>query len=320
MKTVRIIKNYDWPHLLRQTPGQKGEWDGILFTLDPVDECDYAIIINHVPENTEVVCPPNHVWAIMQEDAIPAVRRQLNRDCYNFYRVYTADDNLVGEKYIHTHGSQPWAVDKDYDALKSCQIPVKTRVLSWITSNRTYYRGHKERMDFLRKIRGHIEFDLFGRGFTPIDDKWDGLAPYNYSLVVENFHGPFGWSEKLADCYLSWTMPIYYGCTNIEDYFPEESFVRIDIKRQEAIREIRDVINSDLWLQNREAIAYARELVLEKHQFFPFFTAQIHQFEAEKKSNLSRQKERIFLRAQRELKPSFWGRASSYLYRFLKLR
>ena len=30
-------------------------------------------------------------------------------------------------------------------------------------------------------------------------------------------------SEKIADCFLAWTMPIYYGCPRIAEYFPAES-------------------------------------------------------------------------------------------------
>lgn len=319
MKTVRIIKNWDWPDLMRQTPGHEGNWDGIHFTLEAVDECDYVIVLNLVPKNTMVICPPHHVWAIMQESALPAYKRQLLRGTDKFYRVYTADDSLRNSKYFYSHGAEPWHIDKDYDTLKVCQVPDKTRVLSWVTSNKAILKGHRDRMTFLRKIRGRIEFDLFGRGFTPILDKWSALAPYRYALAIENFNGPYGWTEKLADCFLSWTMPIYYGCTNLEDYFPKESFVRIDIRSSEAIRVIRDVICSDLWFKSREAIAYSRELVLEKYQFFPFVSEQIREFESRKASHHDHQKRKIYLPAQRELKPPFWGRVVNYVERYLKL-
>ena len=119
-------------------------------------------------------------------------------------------------------------------------------------------------MCFLERISGKVEFDLFGRGFTPLADKWDGLAPYRYSIAVENYRGPDYWTEKIADCFLSWTMPIYYGCTNITDYFPPEAMVLIDIDDiEEAVDKIREAIAQDLWRKNLDAIEYARKLVLE---------------------------------------------------------
>ena len=56
---------------------------------------------------------------------------------------------------------------------------------------------------------------------------------------MENAVIPDYWTEKIADCFLAWTLPIYYGCPNLEDYFPEKSFIRIDIEKpEEAIDSI----------------------------------------------------------------------------------
>ena len=280
MKLVRIIMGWsNWLDLMKQTPGHSGNWHDLHFTLDPVNECDYVVILNSFPEDTVVTCPPEHVWAIMQEPPSSSYRKHLLRSGL-FSRVYTPDVSLQGDKYIQSHGSIPWHVKKDYDTLKSGPLPVKTRVLSWITSAQMLVKGHRRRMAFLHQLQRHTTFDLWGWGFTPIEDKWDGLAPYRYALAVENHSGPFYWSEKLADCFLSWTMPIYYGCENLEAYFPAESFVRIDIQSPDAIRVIQEVIKSDLWLKNREAIAYARELVLDKYQLFPFVANEIQLFES----------------------------------------
>jgi hypothetical protein len=125
-------------------------------------------------------------------------------------------------------------------------------------------------------MRSKIEFDLFGLGFAPIKDKWDGLAPYQYSFAVENFRNPYYWSEKIADCFLAWTMPIYDGCSRISEYFPAESFIQIDINDPgAAVAKIREAISSDLWYRNLDAINEARKLVLNRHQLFPFCAREI---------------------------------------------
>jgi Glycosyltransferase family 10 (fucosyltransferase) C-term len=276
MTLVRIIKDWDQPNLLRQTPGGSGEWEGIRFTLDPVHECDYAVVLNRVPSDVDLVCPKEHVWAIIQEPPVPEYRWH-QKGFRNFSRVYVTDHRLEGEGIVHSQPALPWHLDRDYDTLKRAARPDKTASLSWITSNDRGRPGQRQRMDFLRRITGAVEFDLWGKGFTPIDDKWDGLAPYRYSLAVENHSGPFYWTEKLADCFLAWTMPVYYGCTNIEDYFPKESMIRIDIHSPDCIEVINDVVRSDRWRTHRDAVAHARELVLDRHQFFPFVTNLIKQ-------------------------------------------
>jgi hypothetical protein len=158
-------------------------------------------------------------------------------------------------------------------------VPDKKANLSWITSNIAVFQEHRDRLSFLEKIRDDLKFDLFGKGYSFIEDKWDGLAPYRYSLVVENFSNPWYWSEKLADCFLAWTMPIYYGCTKISDFFPEESVVAIDINDPMAPRKIQEVIASDLWGSRLDAIEYSRRLVLDNYQLFPFLVRAIRAHE-----------------------------------------
>ncbi|MFA6133503.1 MAG: glycosyltransferase family 10 [Phycisphaerae bacterium] len=271
---VRIIKNWGWPDLARQTPGGSNRWDGIDFTLEPVAVCDYVVVLNSVREELTVQCPPEHVWAMIQE---PPVRYHvgLHKGQPAFRRVYMTKPSLKGPRYIHSHTALPWWVNRSYDELVVCPVPEKTRDLSWITSNNRHLPGHRLRMQFLANIQKSIRFDLFGRGFHFIEDKWDGLAPYRYSLAIENYSGPDYWTEKLADCYLAWSMPIYYGCTNIETYFPPESMVRIDITRPDVADQIRQTLSSDLWRQRRDAIAEARQLILNKYQLFPFLAREI---------------------------------------------
>jgi len=278
MALIRIIKDWPTPDLLRQTPGGKGEWGGHTFTLDAVEQCDYTIILNRVADATTVTCPPENIWLIVQEP--PAhFYRWLRKGFGQPARIYTPDDDLKGAKYLHLHGALPWAVNKTYNELKAQGPTEKTGNLSWITSNSSTLPGHQLRMRFLESLKREVAFDLWGRGFNPIADKWDGLAPYRYALAIENHQCHHYWTEKISDCFLSWTMPIYHGALDIGQYFPEESFVRIDLNDPFAPQKIREISESDLWIKNRDAIEHARNLVLNRHQFFPFVTEQIREAE-----------------------------------------
>ena len=53
MTLVRIIKNWDWPDLMRQTQGKQGIWDDIQFTVDPVEECDFVVMLNNNMKSEE---------------------------------------------------------------------------------------------------------------------------------------------------------------------------------------------------------------------------------------------------------------------------
>ncbi len=289
MTEVVIIKNWQEPDLLRQTSKSLGIWNDIHFTSDIKKECDDVVVLNYSPKIVKLSVPPENVWCLMQEppNEYFKYRHKANRV---YQKVFTQDQLLKGERYIHSQPALPWHIDKSYDYLKKCKPFDKPLKLSCITSNKRNFQGQQERMDFLEKLKNRLHMDIFGKGINPIKNKWDSLYPYRYSLVIENFKGPDYWSEKLADCFLAWTMPIYYGCTNIDDYFPKESLVKIDINSPDVFKKIKEIISSDLWQKRREAISYARELILEKYQFFPFIVSKIKEWEKNQKNKLKKEK------------------------------
>jgi len=277
MIKVNILKNWHYPDLLQQTPNRQGVWGDVQFCLDSEQPSDYVIVLNHPWQDTMVTCSPQHIWAIMQE---PPTEFNYSMHCGDpsYARIYTTDPARRGKKYFYSQPALPWHINRSYDFLKTTDIPQKTGDISWVTSNLTNLKGHRERMSFLESIRGELEFALFGRGFYPVEDKWQAIAPYRYSIAIENYSNPLYWSEKIADCFLAWTMPIYYGCTQITEYFPKEAMILIDIHNpDDALERIRESVASQRWQKNLDAISFAREQVLERYQFFPFIAAQIKQ-------------------------------------------
>ena len=274
---VRIIKDWDIPDILRQTPGNRGNWGQFEFTTQEVENCDYVVVFNRITEDIKVNCPPSNIAAVMQEPYIKGIMPWMEKG-HDFYStVFTHHIFNKSAKYIPHHPMLPWHVNKSFDELINMKVPDKNKMISWISSTKGYFPGHRERMKYLDKIKeSNLRVDLFGRGIREIGDKWDGLRDYRYSIAIENSSSENYWTEKLADCFLAFSMPIYYGCVNIKDYFPEGSFIEIDIQKPEESFEIIDnAIRENLWEKNIDAIIAARELVLKKYQFFPSITSQI---------------------------------------------
>lgn len=270
---IRVIKNWAQPDLLRQTENASGCWGDVCFTLEPVEECDAVVVLNHVAAPTRVRCSPDNIWALMQEPYVRGVFDWMVEGHGQYAHVFThyPPKNNRPNKYVRCQPALPWHVNRSYAELKAQAVPAKQKDVSWITSNLNVFPGHKVRMKFLEYLRSRpVPIDIYGKGINFIEDKWDGLAPYRYSLAIENHSGPEYWTEKIADCFLSWTVPIYYGCTNLEEYFPRESFIRIDITRPDEARSIIvDALTSDSWKARLPALEEARSLVLDRYQFFP---------------------------------------------------
>lgn len=307
---VRIVKTWDYPDLLSQTQRGCGEWQGISFTLEPTSTCDFVIVLNATTEDMDVSCPTNNIWAVMQEPYVQGFSDWMVEGHEQYSKVFTHHIFNENSKYIRSFPLLPWHVNKSYDELVSQDMPKKSKELSWITSNKNMFKGHKERMCFLDAIKDSgLEIDIFGRGINEINDKWDGLSDYKYALAIENSQSIDYWTEKLSDCYLSYTMPIYCGAPNIKDYFPEKSMIVIDIsKPNEAIEIIRCAIENKTWEKNIGFIKQSRSLILNEYNFFAVIADKIKGEEVERlpeKIRLRRYKKSIKTKLKRVLTCSF---------------
>jgi hypothetical protein len=61
-------------------------------------------------------------------------------------------------------------------------------------------------------------------GPLPGDDKLN-IFNSKFSIIIENSEETNYFSEKLIDCLLTKTIPIYWGCPNINDYFDTNGFI-----------------------------------------------------------------------------------------------
>lgn len=59
--------------------------------------------------------------------------------------------------------------------------------------------------------------------------KFQVMNRYKYNLCFENcYHELWSWdyiTEKIFDCFKSKTIPVYYGCYNIEQHIPKELYI-----------------------------------------------------------------------------------------------
>jgi len=271
---VRVEKDWADPDLRRQTPGGTGRWGDVEITFDPVRECDLLLVLNSPNRDIRVRCPVGNRWLFSQESPVDMYR--WHRESFrHFDRVFTFWDDVSDAVVVHEQTALPWHVGKTYDQLHALTLSEarahKRDAVSWVTSAATHKPGHKLRMAFKdHLVAQRFPFGLFGRGFDPIADKFDGLYPYKYSIAIENHGCNDYWTEKIADCFLSWTMPIYWGAPNILDYFPAESMILVDpADPAAALATVQAARAAGRWQQNTEALAEARRRVLERYQLFP---------------------------------------------------
>jgi hypothetical protein len=161
----------------------------------------------------------------------------------------------------------------------------KKKLISVIASNKTITPEHVKRLNFAKKLKEHYgnKIDFYGRGFNNMNDKLDALSDYRFNVVLENSNFDDYFTEKFTDCVIAGTFPIYWGCPNLENYFPTSSFVRIDINNfNQSIEVIDTVIKQEFDKINREKLGIARDLAMRKHNIFPMLVDLIKNIAAGK--------------------------------------
>jgi len=96
----------------------------------------------------------------------------------------------------------------------------KSKILSIIASDKRQTEGHKLRhiaINFFRE--DNIGLDVYGRGYKPVAYKLESLKDYAFSLIIENSRADYYFTEKLIDSFITGTVPIYWGCPSIGDFF-----------------------------------------------------------------------------------------------------
>lgn len=153
----------------------------------------------------------------------------------------------------------------DIDTYAATPPLEKTAQLSAVCSDKQMTPTLKQRYDFTAGLKARLgdDFDWFGRGIRPISDKAEAMDRFRYHIAIENHIEPHHWTEKIADCFLAYCLPFYYGPPNINDYFPKESIIPIDIFDSEgAARIIKNAIDNGEYEKRLPAIIEARKRVL----------------------------------------------------------
>jgi hypothetical protein len=266
-----------WP-LLRQTPGQRGRWGDYEFVLDgrASGRFDYWVVCEGVLRDATTEVPPGNVILVTWEP--PGGVRPHYRQQYvdQFACVVTCHRDIRHDCVHYQQQGHPWFVGKDYDTLHVEAAPDKDRLLSVVTSDKGHTEGHRQRLALARAVVDGVRgAELWGRGFQPFGDKWEVLAPYRYSLAIENLVLDDWTTEKLGDCFLARTHPFYVGCPNITRYYPEDAVTVLPADDvQAAVDIIRTTLNNaDHYDRTLPAIEEARRRYLEQHQLFPMLAA-----------------------------------------------
>lgn len=143
----------------------------------------------------------------------------------------------------------------------------KDRNLSLIASAKRKLKGHKLRHRCVDWMRSEgIDVDVMGGGYGPFAVKADGLARYRFSVVIENSREENYFTEKLLDALLCKTVPIYWGCPNIDAYLDTKGMIICE--NLSDLRRAITAADQDAYEARRQAIENNQKLAVNYVDYF----------------------------------------------------
>jgi hypothetical protein len=108
-----------------------------------------------------------------------------------------------------------------------CDVSVKKFAVSFLTSSKNSFPGHVLRQEIYERLPEAFGALKAWKHKSPpiVNDKRTVLEPYQFSIVPENSRHNGYYTEKIVDCFVAKTIPVYWGCPNIGSHFNAEGIV-----------------------------------------------------------------------------------------------
>jgi len=255
--------------LLAQLPVREIEARGWTVSWNSeVENCDAWLILDGVGAVESSRCPRENVLFMTAEPS--AYKLYPKAWLTQFPKVVTWQRRMQHARRLHGHVPLPWFIGRSRAELLAMHATPKSRDISGFCSSQHCMKGHHRRLACVNRLKREMggQIDWFGRNIRFIEDKWDGLAPYRFSFALENSREEDYWTEKLVDCFLSRTIPLYDGAPNLAQYFPEGSYIPVNMDDHAAIvRLVNRLLDDPIgeYESRREALEQARTLCLERY-------------------------------------------------------
>ena len=184
------------------------------------------------------------------------------KDKEKFKYIFTHNKNVLpqAENSVFIPHGGTWLREEDIN------IHNKSKLVSCIFSWKNWNPYHRMRFRVFDRLKSDNRVDFYGSGCEkPIEYKIEALKDYMFSIVIENSIETDYFTEKILDCFLSGTIPIYVGSKTTSNYFDENGIIYFE--GDEDLPEILNKLNSELYTSKIESIK--KNFELAKNYIFP---------------------------------------------------
>jgi FkbM family methyltransferase len=199
-------------------PPARFDWNREFANLSPEDTV--VVTDDLIHQSSDLAC--KKIALIIEPRSIdknPYTEAQINRHKYSL--IVSHDKEFIktidNGRYAPFGGT--WIKPIDWRCFD------KTKSVSIIASHKNFTRGHRLRHEVANLIN---ENDRYGSAFNKIDYKLEGIRDYKFTVVIENEKIEGYFTEKLIDALITGTVPIYWGCPDVGEFFDTSAIIAFD--------------------------------------------------------------------------------------------
>jgi hypothetical protein len=199
--------------------------------LHQVKDVEFSLFIDAVPTKQEDLSPINilvlqepneyfgiHDWAIQNKDLFQVIMTWSDK-------VLNTCSNATFFKFGNT-----WFTEQEYGTDRE-----KKFQLSHLCGKLLKTYGHSIRHELLsRQDEINIPkkfYDVYGDRYNIADarkGKAEVFGDSMFGIAIENTSHNGYFTEKIIDCFLLKTVPLYWGCSNIQTFFNPEGIIKFE--------------------------------------------------------------------------------------------
>ena len=189
---------------------------------------DFSLFVDDIPKSSADLSSIN-ILVLAEPNEYFGLHDWAFKNHHLFQAILTWDDKLLNQcdTAVFFPFGQTWLKPYQYETpkLKEFKLAHLCGVL-----NKTY--GHSMRHEILAR---NDEFKIPTKFYHTVGDRHDEATVHlgkeevfgdaQFGVVIENFSHRGYFSEKLIDCFLMKTVPIYWGCSNIYEFFDTDGII-----------------------------------------------------------------------------------------------
>ena len=196
---------------------------------------------------------------------------EIIKQCGNYDYIITYNAEVLKKcknAYKYVYG-RTWIQPEDYN-----NIDIKNKVfrITTVVGSKSGTSGYKLRrntydsQNLITSVPTRFFISAHAHNIVPRKNKntpklnanskkkFDLFKDSQFSLIIENSRQANYFSEKLCDCVITKTVPVYWGCPNISEYFDTTGWILLEDESVEHLAQKINALNAEHYMKNIDTV------------------------------------------------------------------